>query len=319
MNAFLLANESDPTAVAVSSAFAASADLPELQTVVPDEMASAELADGDVLIVGESAFESLDATDIEGVNLGLVQLLGCHPPIPMVDHLAQSGVAVAGVSPAMAQRVANRVVGFGGPLRVRAEQGPPIWGIVGFGFTGIEVARKLKSGGAIVNTAEIRTPITGALNELEVRRLSLDLLMAGSDAITLHVLPGPTADPLITDRELKLMKSGASLINTSDQSVVDETAVLAALVDGPLGGYATDRPGDVIAEADDALKESGKLIITTNPLSRQIGAAQQIARFVAENIMAASKGTSIDGLINPVDFPIIGDPSFWSSRMSPRQ
>ncbi|MCH8115376.1 MAG: hypothetical protein IIB25_07850, partial [Chloroflexi bacterium] len=233
--------------------------------------------------------------------------------------LNDAGTVVAGISPVIAPRVANRAVGFTGPLRVQRGAGVPSWGIIGFGNTGTEVARKLASTGASVNMADIRTPRSGVLAELGVRRHSLDLLIAGSDVITLHVQPGPTASPLITERELSLMKTGAVLINTSDSSVVDESAVLESLLNGPLGGYATDCPGEVIGTAVESLASSGKLIITTNPLTNQVGAAQQIAKFVAANVQAFRDGSSIEGKIEPVDFPKIGDPSFWSSRMSPRQ
>ena len=49
------------------------------------------------------------------------------------------------------------------------------------------------------------------------------------------------------------------------------------------------------------------------------GAAQQIAKFALANVRAFLDGSNIEGKIDLIDFPIIGDPSFWSSRMSPRQ
>ena len=115
------------------------------------------------------------------------------------------------------------------------------------------------------------------------------------------------------------MKDGAVLVNTSDSSVIDDEAVLDALANGPLGAYATDCPGEIIDGADGSIASSGKLIITTNPLTNQIGAAQQIAKFVAANVQAFFDGSNIEGIIDLIDFPTIGDPSFWSSRMSPRQ
>jgi len=69
----------------------------------------------------------------------------------------------------------------------------------------------------------------------------------------------------------------------------------------------------------EALVSSGKLFITTNPLTNQVGAAQQIAKYVAANVQAFGAGESVKGVIDPIDFPVIGDPSFWASRMSPRQ
>jgi hypothetical protein len=78
-----------------------------------------------------------------------------------------------------------------------------------------------------------------------------------------------------------------------------------------------------LANLDEVLRESlvssGKLFVTTNPLTNQVGAAQQIAKFVATNIEAFADGSGVKGIIDPIDFPKIGDPSFWASRMSPRQ
>jgi hypothetical protein len=271
----------------------------------------------DVVIVGEPW---LSSEDFSLAKQGLVQLIGCWPSPSFVARMIESGSKVAGISPVIAPRVANRVVGFGGPLRVKPDAS---WGVIGLGVIGTEVARKLTASGSSVDVADVRTPRSGILAELNIRRQSLDLLVAGSDVVTLHVPAGPTASPLISDRELNLMKPGAVMINTSHSSIVDEQAVIDALVDGSLGGYATDCPGQLILEAsldeDSSLKSSGNLFITQNPLINQVGAAQQIAKYVVANVEAFAEGSDIQGIIEPIDFPTIGDPSFWSSRMSPRQ
>ena len=271
----------------------------------------------EVVIVGEPW---LSSEDFFLPKQGLVQLLGCWPSPSFVAGLIDSGTKVAGISPVIAPRLANRVVGFGGPLRVKPDAS---WGVIGLGVVGTEVARKLTAAGSSVEIADVRTPRSGILAELNIRRQSLDLLVAGSDVVTLHVPAGPTASPLISKRELNLMKAGAVLINTSHSSAVDEQDVIEALSDGLLGGYATDCPGQTILQANSdeasSVKSSGKLFITQNPLVNQVGAAQQIAKFVVANVEAFSDGSDIQGIIEPIDFPTIGDPSFWSSRMSPRQ
>jgi len=319
MNVFVISTESDPAALALSAHFSAVDRLPDLQRVEPQDFSNAGPENGDVLIVGDTALDLIGISDL-GVEAGcMVQYLSCRPPVSIIERLIHAGCLVAGISPVLAPRVAHRVAGFSGPLRVRGEHGAPTWGVVGVGFTGTAVAHKLKESGSVVAISEIRTPRSQLLTELKVRRQSLDLLMAGSDAITLHVYPGPTANPLVGERELNLMKSGAALINTSHSSVVDEHAVIDALSSGHLGGYATDCAGEVVETADESLKQSGKLVVTTNPLTSQIGAAQHIARFVGANVQAFADGIDVQGVIELVDFPKIGDPSFWSSKMSPRQ
>jgi hypothetical protein len=308
-NTYLLTTENDPLGIAVDKLLG---DTPGYRWVAPGEFSSADVEPADTLLLGD--FDQ----DIAFPAQGFVQFLNCQPSSAAVGRIIDSGAVVAGISPAISARVANRVAGFGGPLRVKPGAD---WGVIGLGEVGSEVVRKLTGarGSANVIIAEVRTPRSGALAELGVRRQTIDLLIAGSDAVSIHVRSGPTASPLISERELNLMKDGAVLINTSDSSVVDEEAVLESLSIGPLAGYATDVPGEIIANADESLVSSGKLFVTTNPLTNQIGAAQQIARYVQVNVTAFSDGSDIQGILEPVDFPTIGDPSFWSSMMSPRQ
>jgi (S)-sulfolactate dehydrogenase len=73
-----------------------------------------------------------------------------------------------------------------------------------------------------------------------VARRELDGLLAESDAVTLHVpLTGETRH-LIDAARIGRMKPGAVLVNSARGGVVDETALVAALRAGRLGGAALD-------------------------------------------------------------------------------
>jgi phosphoglycerate dehydrogenase-like enzyme len=97
-------------------------------------------------------------------------------------------------------------------------------GIVGLGSIGAAVARRLQG-------FDVR--LLGA--DVAVRRFAgvkivpLDQLLAESDVITVHVPLGPATRGLIGDRELRLMRPGAVLVNTARGEVVDEPALAAAL------------------------------------------------------------------------------------------
>ena len=307
----LLATETNPVAKAVESVFENDIFFKRLNLESTDPV---ELDDSDILIVDELVTDQRSIFDKNPP--GFVHFLDCRISIRLVIELFNAQVPVAGISPAISQRVSNRVLGFAGPLHVKPDAD---WGIIGIGDVGFEVARNLTLSGANVGVADVRTPRARTLTELNVRRQSLDLLLSGSDAISIHIYPGPTACPLISEREINLMRPGATLVNTSDSSVVNENDVLEALSNGSLAGYATDCPGDHINGADENLISSGKLLVTTNPLTNQIGAAQQIAKHVHSNVQSFRVGEEIAGLVEPIDFPTVGDPSFWSSRMSPRQ
>ena len=65
-------------------------------------------------------------------------------------------------------------------------------------------------------------------------------LLQSSDIVTLHCPPLPGGLPLIGRAAIAAMKKGACLVNTARAGLVDADAVLAALEDGHLGGYAVD-------------------------------------------------------------------------------
>ena len=72
------------------------------------------------------------------------------------------------------------------------------------------------------------------------RYVTRDELLCSSDIITLHCPHTRGETPLIGGAALALMKKGAVLINTARGELVDDSAVLDALNDGRLGGYAVD-------------------------------------------------------------------------------
>lgn len=68
--------------------------------------------------------------------------------------------------------------------------------------------------------------------------VTLPELLAVADVISLHAPPSP--QPIIDASALAQMKRGAYLINTARAALVDEQAVLQALEDDRLRGFATD-------------------------------------------------------------------------------
>jgi D-lactate dehydrogenase len=73
-----------------------------------------------------------------------------------------------------------------------------------------------------------------------VAYVSLEELLKSSDIITLHVPYTPSTHHLVNRRNIKLIKPGAYLINTSRGSVVETEAVVTALKEGRLAGVAMD-------------------------------------------------------------------------------
>lgn len=73
-----------------------------------------------------------------------------------------------------------------------------------------------------------------------VETVDFETLLRESDILTVHVHLTEQTRGMIGAAELARMKPGALLINTSRGAVVDETALLAALESGRLGGAGLD-------------------------------------------------------------------------------
>ncbi len=73
-----------------------------------------------------------------------------------------------------------------------------------------------------------------------VEPLPLDELLAQSDVVSLHIHLTEANRGFMNMDRLRRMKLGSILINTSRGAVVDESAVLDALKNGPLAAYGTD-------------------------------------------------------------------------------
>jgi len=110
-------------------------------------------------------------------------------------------------------------------------------GIVGLGRVGKMVATYLQALGMKILAADpalSESPIAG------VQLMSLGDLLAQSDLVTLHVALTDTTQGFFARNEFARMKSGAWFVNTSRGELIDESALLAGLIEGRIAGAALD-------------------------------------------------------------------------------
>ncbi|MEY8141190.1 phosphoglycerate dehydrogenase [Falsihalocynthiibacter sp. CO-5D18] len=110
-------------------------------------------------------------------------------------------------------------------------------GVVGMGAIGRKVATAMSAMGATVIAYD---PMTPDMGDLPITYLTLDHLLTTSDIITLHCPMPQDGLPLINAKVLTTTKQGLLLVNTARANLVDQAALLGALNDGRLSGYATD-------------------------------------------------------------------------------
>ncbi len=107
-----------------------------------------------------------------------------------------------------------------------------------------------------------------------IRYVDLDTLLAESDVITLHVPYLPETHHLINRENIRNIKKGAVLINTSRGPVVDTRALVIALHEGILWGAGLD-----VCEEEHFLKDELRLFqkIENDP--------ERMARLIADHIL----------------------------------
>lgn len=155
-------------------------------------------------------------------------------------------------------------------------------GVIGCGAVGRRVAEMVAALGACV---AVHDPADPDLNiaPSRLRRLPCADVFACTDIVSLHCPPQGAA-PLADEAMLARMQSGAILVNTARASLVDAAAVLAALQDGRLGGYATDVFEDE-PPTDMALAAHPRVIATAH-----------IGGFTAQSVERATR-QAVDSLI----------------------
>jgi D-3-phosphoglycerate dehydrogenase len=113
-------------------------------------------------------------------------------------------------------------------------------GVIGVGNVGKAVLRRARAFGMKLLGNDIVEIAHDFLLEYGVEMTGLEDLLSRSDFISVNCTLNQTSRHLINEDSLKFCKHGAVLINTARGPIVKETALVAALQDGTLGGAALD-------------------------------------------------------------------------------
>lgn len=108
-----------------------------------------------------------------------------------------------------------------------------------------------------------------------------------SDVVSLHLSLTPETTGFLGRSELAAMRPGALLVNTARGALVDEAAILDALNDGSLGGYATDVFAEEPAITGSALVNHPRTLSTPHIGYATADAEAELLRRGVENAVAA--------------------------------
>ena len=160
-------------------------------------------------------------------------------------------------------------------------------GIVGYGHIGSQVSVLAEALGMKVVYYDIvsKLPIGNAKS-----CASLSDLLKQCDFVTLHVPDTPETQNLISEKELKAMKKGNFLINTSRGSVVDINHLKSALDSRHLAGAALDvfpkEPSLPQAPFQSSLQNLPEVIMTPHIGGSTEEAQKNIGKEVSESLVS---------------------------------
>ncbi len=172
-------------------------------------------------------------------------------------------------------------------------------GIVGYGHIGTQVSILAEALGMRVVYFDIEPKLPlGNARAMD----SLDALLAEADVVTLHVPATGATENLIGQGELAKMKPGSFLINNARGSVVDISALAAALRCGHLAGAAVDvfpvEPASKTEPFESELRTLDNVILSPHIGGSTVEAQASIAEEVATKIIRFINIGSTTGAVN---------------------
>ncbi len=189
-------------------------------------------------------------------------------------------------------------------------------GIVGYGHIGTQISVLAEAMGMKIMYFDIVETLPLG-NAQPVK--SLKELMSRSDFVTLHVPQTPLTKNMIQEKQLKWLKSGAFLINTSRGTVVNLKDVRRALLDKHLAGVALDVfPEEPQSQTNNFICELQgiqKVILTPHIAGSTEEAQENIAKQVSASIVKYLFHGITEGAVN---FPSLNPPLLDPSKKNKR-
>lgn len=183
----------------------------------------------------------------------------------------------------------GKYIGWGPMLFLGTDVSKKTLGIVGLGRIGSRVAFHGVKGFEMKILYHDPKPNLDFEKEYEARFVDLETLLKESDFVSIHVPLLSATRHLIGEKELKMMKKTAYLINTSRGPIIDEAALVKALQNKIIAGAALDvfenepRLASGLAELDN-------VILTPHIASATVETRSKMAKLAAENIVAVMEG-----------------------------
>lgn len=170
-------------------------------------------------------------------------------------------------------------------------------GIVGFGAIGKQLAKRLQGW-------DVNVLVCDPLGTNEIAGLfgatlvDWDTVFESSDIISVHLPLMDSTRKAIGSYEFKKMKKSAILVNTSRGPVIDEDALIEALLNNEIGGAGLDVFMSEPISADNPLREMENVVLTPHVAGSTTESLRRIAEQTTQNCIKALKGEIPEFVVN---------------------
>jgi D-3-phosphoglycerate dehydrogenase len=171
-------------------------------------------------------------------------------------------------------------------------------GIIGLGQIGYEVAKRLRAFSVEILVLDPYIDSTKA-QEVSARIVDLDELLKDSDIITIHCHSTDETRGMLGVHEFEKMKKTAILINTARASVVDESALLAALKNGTIAGAGLDVFSMEPVDSDNEFLELDNVTVMPHLGGNTVETLERQTRVIVDNVLAFTRGEIPKNILNP--------------------
>lgn len=169
-------------------------------------------------------------------------------------------------------------------------------GIIGLGNIGKNLAKMAKAFGMDVIYYS-RTRKEDFEKEVGITFKNRDEVIKNSDFLSLHTAFTPELKHLISEKEFKMMKNTAILINASRGPIVDEKALAKALKDGDIAAAGLDvyeKEPEVLEE----LLEMDNVVLLPHLGNATFDARMEMGENALDNLLSFKKGKAPKNKIN---------------------
>jgi phosphoglycerate dehydrogenase-like enzyme len=240
----------------------------------------------DLLVVSRMGI-GYDNVDVAAA--GAAGVVVCNAPdAPTVSTAEHTMALLLALTKELPTQQARAAEGLGGPVVATAlELDGATLGLVGFGRIARRVAVAARALGMHVISVD---PAIDSDEVDGVRMVSLDVLLASSDVVSLHAPAIEATRHMINDESLGTMRSGAYLINCARGALVDHGALGRALDDGRIAGAGLDVTEPEPLPVGHPLLGRPNVIVTPHIASSTAAGRRRLFEHAFENALAVLEG-----------------------------